>query len=67
MPPLGPRSTSAFLVLTALLFAVLLGLVSWRTSAAAGAVWLLAAGLVVAAAAIILAILFARGVGEGRS
>ncbi len=61
---MGPRATSAFLVVTALLFALLLGLVSWR--AATGAAWLVAAGLLVGAIAVVLGILFARGVGEGR-
>ncbi len=60
---MGPRSTSAFLVVTAFLFSALLGILSWRAGAAA---WLLASGLVVAVIAIILGILFARGVGEGR-
>jgi hypothetical protein len=63
---LGPRATSAFLVLTALLFAALLGVIAWQSKAAGGAAWLLAAALVVAAAAVILAVFFARGVGEGR-
>ncbi len=61
---MGPRSTSAFLVVSALLFAVLLGAVSWR--GAVGAAWLLAAGLVVAAGVVVLGILFASGVGEWR-
>ncbi len=56
---LGPRATSAFLVLTALLFAVLLGLLSWRT-AAGGASWPLLAGVVVAVGALGAAIVFAR-------
>ncbi len=63
---MGPRATSAFLVLTALLFAALLGLIAWQSRAAGGAIWLLAASLVIAAATVILAIVFARGVGEGR-
>ena len=63
---LGPRATSTFLVLTALLFAVLLGVITWRGSSAGGAAWLLAVGLVVADVAAVLGILLARGVGEGR-
>jgi hypothetical protein len=63
---LGPRATSTFLVLTALVFAVLLSVIAWQSRTAGSAVWLVAAGLVVAAAAVILAIVFARGVGEGR-
>lgn len=59
----GPRSTSTFLVLTALLFAALLAVLAWQSRTAA---WLLAAGLVVAVLAVILAIVFAKGVGEGR-
>ncbi len=61
---MGPRSTSAFLIITALLFAGLLGILSWRDSG--GATWLVAAGLIVAAAAVVLGVVFARGVGEGR-
>ena len=63
---MGPRSTSAFLVLTALLFAVLLGLVAWRAAVAGGAAPRFGAGLVVTPAAVVLAMVFARGVGEGR-
>ncbi len=62
----GPRSTSAFLVVTALLFAVLLVVISWRSGVAGAAMWLFATGVVVAAVAVVLGVVFARGVGEGR-
>lgn len=64
---MGPGATSTFLVLTALLFAVLLVSIAWYGRAAGAAAWLFAAGLIVAAAAVILAIFFAKGVGEGKS
>ncbi len=63
---MGPRATSAFLVLTAILFAAFLAALAWRSTAAGGATWLLAVGLIVAAVALVLAVVFARGVGEGR-
>ncbi len=63
---MGPRATSAFLVVTAIVFAVFLGALAWRNTAGGGAPWVLALGLTVAAAAIGLAVVFARGVGEGR-
>lgn len=61
----GPRATSTFLVLTALLFAALLVDLAWRTAAGAGS-WLLVAGIAAAAMIVILGGLLARGVGEGR-
>ncbi len=63
---MGPRATSAFLVLTGLLFALFLGALAWRGSAGGGATWLLPVGVIVAVSGLVLAILFARGVGEGR-
>jgi len=62
----GPRATATFLVLSALLFAALLGVIAWQSKAADGAAWLPAAAVVAAAAAVILAVFFAKGVGEGR-
>lgn len=63
---MGPRATSAFLVITAILFAVFLGALAWRSPASGAASWVMAVGLVVAVACVVLAVLFARGVGEGR-
>ncbi len=63
---MGPRATSAFLVVTAILFAVFLGALALRSPAAGAAPWVTGVGLIVAAACVVLAILFARGVGEGR-
>jgi hypothetical protein len=62
----GPRATSTFLLLTALLFGVLLGAIAWRSNAAGAATWLLAAGIAVAVLTVGLGVMFARGVGQGR-
>lgn len=62
----GPRTTSAFLVLTAIAFAGLLGALAWRATTAGAAAWLLAVGLVVALFALVIGVAFARGVAEGR-
>ncbi len=61
----GPRATSVFLVVTALAFAVLLADLAWRAGRGS-AVGLPAAGIAVAIIVVILGVLFARGVGEGR-
>ena len=62
----GPRATSTFLILTAVVFAALLGAIAWRGTMAGAAGWTLAAGIAVALVALALGVLFARGVREGR-
>ena len=63
----GPRATSSFLVLTSLLFAALLGVIAWRSTTAGGSSWLAGAGIIVALVTLVLGVVFARGVAEGRS
>ena len=62
----GPRATSTFLVLTAVLFAALIGAIAWRGNMAGAAGWMLAIGIAVALVALALGVIFAKGVGEGR-
>jgi hypothetical protein len=62
----GPRAAFAFLVVTALVFALLLAGLAWRARAASAAGWLLGAGIVVAILTVVLGLFLARGVGEGR-
>ncbi len=62
----GPRGAFAFLVVSALLFAMMLAGLAWREQAAGAAAWLLGAGIVVAIGAAGLGIFLARAVGEGR-
>ncbi len=59
---MGPRAASAFLVVSAILFAALLSALAWRGGATA---WL-AAAVIVGLFMLALGVLFARGVGEGR-
>ncbi len=62
----GPRSTARFLLASGILFAVLLIKLGFRTATGELAAWVIAAALVVGAAVIVLAVMFAKGVGEGR-
>ncbi len=63
---MGPRATAIFLVLTAVLFGALLLVLSWRSTSSGLASWILALSVVVAVATIVVGVLFAKGVGEGR-
>jgi hypothetical protein len=63
---MGPRAASAFLVVTAVLFAALLVGVAWRSAPAGSASTLLAAAVIVGLVVLALGVVFARGVGEGR-
>ncbi len=62
----GPRATVAFLILSAVVFALLLVALGWRADGAGSAVALFVAALVVACCAVIFAVLLGKGVGEGR-
>jgi hypothetical protein len=63
---MGPRTASAFLVVTAILFAALLVGIAWRTVPAGSASTLLVGAVMVGLAVLALGVVFARGVGEGR-
>ena len=62
----GPRAASIFLIVTAVLFASLLGAIAWRAVSAGAATWVLAVGMAVALFALIAGVIFARGVIQGR-
>jgi hypothetical protein len=61
----GPRATAVFLLVTGVLFAALLVALGWRAGVS-GADWMAPAALVVGVAVVVVAVIFSRGVGEGR-